>query len=203
MGWIDAGTVHLEPGAYDTSVLLPRGATLEHVELAPPCLHAIEPPDGWQPTAVTTTDDAAVTVLQALDMEYELPPAASPLEYRGSDLRLDDGSQAVAAATSPLAEGTFRGGPRGARVLLEANILEPGLNTFSVFGVMTGGQRWLADGCRKSVVCPAPDAVPQWRVILSGHLSEGPHYFEATPGPHTVIERIRFVRKKDTPADYI
>jgi hypothetical protein len=120
LGWIDAGTIHLDPGAYDTSVLLPEGATLEHVELAPPCLHPIEPLGGWKPTAITTTDDIAVTVLQALDMEYELPPAAAPLEYRGSDLQLEDGAQTVEATASPLTEGTFRGGPRGARVLLEA-----------------------------------------------------------------------------------
>ena len=203
LGWVDAGTIHLDPGAYDTAVLLPEGASLEHVELAPPCLQPIEPPGGWQPTAITTTDDVAVTVLQALDMEYELPPAATPLEYRGSDLQLDEGAQTVEVAAGPLAEGTFRGGPRGARVLLEADIPEEGLYTFSVFGVTTGGQRWLADSCRKSIVCPAPDPTPQWRVILSGRLSKGPHYFEATLGPDTVIERIRFERKKDTPADYV
>ena len=37
-GWVDAGMVHLDPGAYETSVLLPEGATLEHVEVAPPCV---------------------------------------------------------------------------------------------------------------------------------------------------------------------
>jgi hypothetical protein len=203
MGWVDAGLIHLDVGAYDTSVLLPEGATLEHVELAPPCLRPIEPLEGWQPTAIATTEDVAVTVLQALDMEYQLPPAASPLEYRGSDLRLEEGAQAVEATETPRTEGTFRGGPRGARVLLEADIPEEGLYTLSVFGVASGGQRWLADGCQKSVVCPTPDAVPQWRVILSSRLSKGPHYFEATLGPDTVIERIRFEQRKDAPADYV
>jgi hypothetical protein len=202
MGWVDAGTFHLDPGAYDTTVLLPEGAALEHVELAPPCLRPIEPPGGWQPTAITTLDDVAVTVLQALDMEYELAPAAAPLEYRGSDLQLEGGAETLEATASPLTEGSFRGGPRGARVLLEANIPEEGLYTLSVFGVTTGGQRWLADGCRKSIVCPAPEATPQWRVVLSTRLSPGLHYFEATFGPDTVIERIRFERKKDAPADY-
>ena len=85
-----------------------------------------------------------VTVLQALDLESELPPAAPPLEYRGSDLQLEDGSRTVAAS----GEGGFRGGPRGSRVVLVVDIPETGLYSLSVFGTGSGGQRWLADGCR-------------------------------------------------------
>ena len=203
MGWIDAGVVHLDPGAYDTSVLLPEGAALEHLEFAPPCLHPIEPFGGWQPTALATTEDVAVTVLQALDIEHELPPAAAPLEYRGSDLQLEDGSQALDAAQSPATEGTFRGGPRGAQVVLVAEIPEDGLYVLSVFGQATGGQRWVIDGCRKSVVCPSSSPVPHWRVILSGRFAKGTHLFEASLGPDTVIERMSFEQKKDSPADYI
>jgi len=203
MGWIDAGVVHLDPGAYNTSVLLPEGAALEHVEFAPPCLHPIEPPGGWQPTALATTDDVAVTVLQALDMEHELPPAAAPLEYRGSDLQLEDGSQVLDVAESPASAGAFRGGPRGAQVVLVAEIPEDGLYTLSAFGQSTGGQRWMVDGCRKSVVCPSSNPAAHWRVILSGRFAQGTHLFEATLGPDTVIERMRFEQKKDSPADYI
>jgi hypothetical protein len=204
MGWIDAGSVHLDPGAYEAAVLLPEGATLEHVELAPPCLRPIEPPGGWQPTALATTEDVAVTLLQALGIEDQLPPAATPLEYRGSDLESEAGPEVItAAATSPLTEDTFRAGPRGARVVLLADIPEDGLYTLSVFGVSPGGQRWLADGCRKAIVCPSPSPTPQWRVILSGRFIKGPHFFEASVGPEAVIERIRFERKKAMPSDYV
>ena len=203
MGWIDAGSVHLDPGAYDTSVLLPEGATLGHLELAPPCVHPIEPLGGWQPTAIATPDDVAVTVLQAVELEHELPPAATPLEYLGTDLQLEDGGQPLDTATSPATEGTFRGGPRGAKVVLVAEMPEDGLYTLSVFGESTGGQRWMTDGCRKSVVCPSTNPLPHWRVVLSGRFAKGPHFFEASLGPDTVIERIRFEQKKDTPADYV
>src|SRR5205807_704781 len=77
MGWVDAGRVHLDPGAYTASVLLPRGTALEHVEVAPPCLSPIEPPGGWKAADVLLSEDAAVTIVQALDRESELPPAAS------------------------------------------------------------------------------------------------------------------------------
>jgi hypothetical protein len=203
LGWVDAGVVHLAPGAYDASVLLPEGATLEHVELAPPCLRPIEPREGWRSNAVTTTQDVAVTVLQALDMEDELPPAAPPLEFRGGDLLLEDGSRAIDAADGDAGSGSFRGGPRGARVILEADIAEAGLYTLSVYGVPGNGQRWVVDGCRVEVVCPSSDALSQWRVVLSGELGEGRHYFSATLGSNAVIERIRLERKKDAPEDYV
>ena len=87
--------------------------------------------------------------------------------------------------------------------MLFANIPEDGLYTMSVFGESTGGQRWMADGCRKCVVCPSSNPSPHWRVVLSGRFAKGPHVFEASLGPDTVIERIRFEQKKDDPADYV
>jgi hypothetical protein len=201
MGWIDAGTVHLDPGAYDATVLLPEGGVLEYVELAPPCVHPIEPRGGWKAAAAATTEDVAITVLQALDLESELPPAASPIEFRGTDLRLDDGSRAVEASLGT--EGSFRGGPRGSRAVLLADIPETGLYTLSVFGVPGGGQRWTADECRTCVVCPSSDPLPLWRVVLSGQFQKGPHRFSANLGPDTVIERIRLEQKRDASADYV
>ncbi len=201
MGWIDAGSVRLDPGAYDATVLLPEGSVLEYVELAPPCLHPIEPRGGWKAAAAATTEDVAVTVLQALDLESELPPKAPPLEFRGSDLTLEDGSRATLASAEE--EGGFRGGPRGSRVVLLADIPETGLYTLSVFGVPGTGQRWTADGCRQCAVCPSSDPTARWRVLLSGHFQKGPHVFSASLGPDTVVERLRLELKKDTPADYV
>src|SRR5262249_14134081 len=80
-GWVEAGTVHLDPGAYLASVLLPSGGELEWLEIAPPCTNPIEPRGGWRATAVASTDDVAVTALQASDEEFELPPAGTPLEW--------------------------------------------------------------------------------------------------------------------------
>jgi len=201
MGWVDAGSVHLDPGAYDATVLLPEGSVLEHVELAPPCLHPIEPRGGWKAAAPATTEDVAVTLLQALDLESELPPAAPPVEFHGSDLTLEDGSRALDVSAG--SEGTFRGGPKGSRVVLLADIPDTGLYTLSVFGVSRGGERWMADGCRQTTVCPSTDSSPRWRVLLSGQFQKGPHLFSASLGPDTAVQRIRLEQKKDTPGDYV
>ncbi len=198
MAWRDAGSVHLDPGAYDATVLLPEGCSLERLEVAPPCVHPIEPRGGWQLSAVATVDDVAVTTLQALDLESELPPSGPPLEYRGSDLRLEDGTAPPSASV-----GGFHSGLRGAQVFLRVEIPEDGLYTVSVFGVRSGGQRWVTDGCRVSILCPSIDPTPRWYVLLSGRFQKGQHLFAVALGPETFIERIRVEPKKDTPADYV
>ena len=83
--WADAGRVHLDPGSYSATVLLPRGASLEYLELAPPCLNPIEPLGGWKPQSVATTGDVAVTALKATDLEYELPPSDTAVEIPASE----------------------------------------------------------------------------------------------------------------------
>jgi hypothetical protein len=67
-GWVSAGSTHLDPGAYAAQFLLPPGASLSQIELAPPCVNAIEPANGWQATGVTSNDDLAITSLKAIDV---------------------------------------------------------------------------------------------------------------------------------------
>ncbi len=198
--WIEAGMAHLDPGVYNAVVLLPSGSVLEWLELAPPCINPIEPRGGWVPAAVASTQDVAVTVLQAVDQESELPPASSPLEWQGTDFQLDGGETVVAASSGD--REALRSGPKGAHAVLVATLPEPGLYTLSVFGDFPGGQSWMVDGCRKSVLCPSPDAAARWRVVLSGIFAAGAHSFSVTLGPDTVIHRLRLERKKDGIEDY-
>jgi hypothetical protein len=203
--WLDAGSAHLDPGAYNATVLIPRGSVLEFVEFAPPCLSPIEPRGGWRASAVATTDDVALTVLQAIDLESELPPAALPIEWRGSDMTVEEPSVSTAAmAAGPgLAEGTLPAGTRGLKAVLLANLPEAGFYTLSVFGVTPGGASWVGDGCRKSVLCPVQDEIARWRVVLSGDFSAGPHSFTVTLGPGSTVGRLRLERKKDAPEHYV
>src|SRR5262249_57236623 len=114
--WIEAGMTHLDPGVYTAAVLLPTGSVLEWLELAPPCVNPIEPRGGWQAPAVATTEDVAVTVLQAIDQEAELPPAAPPIELHGSDFQLEDAQTVVAASSTE--RGPVPGGSEGTPRLL-------------------------------------------------------------------------------------
>jgi hypothetical protein len=204
-GWIDAGVAHLDAGAYTASLVLPAGASLEYVEVAPPCVNSIEPVGGWKSVSVLQADELAVTTLKAIDLEAELPPADMPIELLGSDFQLAMPS-AISIAAS-LDGPRLRAGPRGLQAVVFVDLPEPGLYTVSALGVQGGGQSWLADACRKAVLCDSQATAgaqpPEWRDVLTSAFSSGRHVFAVTLGDGAVIERVRVTRKKDGAADYV
>jgi hypothetical protein len=204
MTWIDAGATHLDPGAYTASVLLPRGTTLEHIEVAPPCVMPIEPPGGWKAPAILLSEDAAVTMVQALDKQSELPPSDAPLEIEASQFHTESGASPVAAGGT--LEESVKGGPGGTRAVVIVDLPEAGLYTISAFGLKGAGQSWTADSCLKSIVCADKDAgpdVPKWRPVLTAQFAPGRHSFSVLLAPGAVIQRVHAERKKDSPADYV
>jgi hypothetical protein len=204
MTWIDAGATHLDPGAYTASVLLPRGTTLEHVEVAPPCVMPIEPPGGWKAPAVLLSEHAAVTMVQALDKQSELPPSDAPFELEASQFHVESGAPTFAAAGT--LQESIKGGPGGTRAVVIVDLPEAGLYTISAFGLKGAGQSWTADSCLKSIVCADKDTgadVAQWRPVLTAQFAPGHHSFSVLLAPGALIQRVRAERKKDSPADYV
>ena len=197
--WVRGGSAHLDPGAYTATVLLPQGSSLEYVEVAPPCLNPIEPVAGWKPAAITTVDDVAVTALKAMDTENELPPASVPLERTGADFQVE--AMVIPAATRSFEALVLKAGRDGLRAVLFVDLPEAGLYTVSVYGLAGSGQRWLADGCRKAVLCPSDGAL--WRVVMSQPFAAGRHTFAVALTEGAVVERLRLERKKERVADYL
>jgi hypothetical protein len=203
-GWVAAGSAHLDQGAYSLSVWLPPGTSLEFLEVAPPCVSPIEPPGGWLPKAITTTDEAAVTILKASQREDALPPDDIPVEVTGERFHVYGSPETVESelGASGLEERWLRAGPRGLRAEVYVDVPRGGLYTVSIFGVTQGGQSWLADGCRKAVICPDGQSTPTWRTVMTQELQAGPHSFVVTLAAGAAVERLRLERKKDTPGDY-
>jgi hypothetical protein len=167
--------------------------------VAPGCVPSVEPEGGWRATADTTVEDVAVTALRALDLEAELPPAAAAIEIPISRFEVDE----HLAGTEPgFASEALRAGQRGLRGLVTVVLPEPGLYTLSIFGGAGAGQRWLADGCRKSVLCPS-SAASSWRVVMTQPMSAGRHTLSVVMGDGAVVERARIERKKDSGPDYL
>jgi hypothetical protein len=203
MGWVFGGSTHLDPGAYVAQFLLPPGCTLSQVEIAPPCVNSIEPAGGWKPTAVTTTRDLAVTALKAIDVEHELPPASIPIEITGDQFQVEAPAGAIEerAKAEGLDAMTLRATRSGLRAIVAVELPEPGLYSVTAFVSPGAGQRWLADGCRKAVVCPGQGA--GWRPILSQTFAAGRHTLILTLGDGATVERVRFEKKKSGPLDYV
>ena len=210
-GWVETAPAHLDPGAYTASILLPAGTSLDNVEVAPPCTEAIEPPGGWRSRAVTQADELAVTVVQAIDEESELPPAASPIEVSASAVRTTGGAaETLAAMGAAGRDGLWlRAGPRGMQATVFLDLPAAGLYAVSVLGEAGGGQSWKADACRKAVWCgnsavpAAPAAAPAWHALMTSRFGAGRHFFNVTMGPGASIKRLRAERKKDGASDYV
>jgi hypothetical protein len=190
MGWVDGGAVHLDRGAYSAIVRLPAATSMETLEVAPPCVSAVEPLRGWAEEAVANTTDVAVTVVKAIDREDALPAAAPAIEVTG-DAFHDETAPGVS-------------GPRRSVVFID--LPEAGLYTISAFGVVGNGQGWSADACRKAIVCApldATDRTPGWRPLMTAPFNAGRHVFTVTLRDGAAVERLRAEKKKATGPDYV
>jgi hypothetical protein len=156
------------------------------------------------PKAITTTDEAAVTILKASRREEALPPADLPIEVTGERFHVDGSPETEEGGpgASGLEERWLRAGLRGVRAEVYVDVPRAGLYTVSTFGVALGGQSWLADGCRKAVICSDAQATPTWRTVMTQELQAGPHSFVVTLAAGGAVERLRLERKKDTTSDY-
>ena len=206
MTWVDAGASHLDPGAYTASVLLPRGTTLEHVEVAPPCLMPIEPPGGLEGhrraavrarrgddgpgprqgirAAAGRRADRSSTPRSSTRRRARRPSAASA----GLEQSIKGGTGGRAPSSSwTLPEAgplhALRVRPQGRRPELDGGLLPQG-----------GGLR------RPGRAGPTS---PQWRPVLTAQFAAGRHAFSVLLAPGAVIQRVRVERKKDSPADYV
>jgi hypothetical protein len=205
-GWVDVGVAHLDPGGYTAAVVMPAGSSLQRVEVAPRCLAAIEPIGGWKDAAVATTEDVAVTTLQALDVLWDLPAASAAIEHVASDFRLTDASPLAAVSAEPGQDGLWlHGGARGVQALLVVDLPEAGLYTLSAFGTASTAQGWLVDSCQKTILCPqaAAAAGPTWRPVVTAAFTAGRHSFLVTLPAGAGLGRVRLERKKDGAADYV
>jgi len=202
-GWVSAGTAYLDPGAYTAQFLLPPGASLSQVEVAPPCVNPIEPAGGWQPEGVLSSEDLAVTALKAIDIESELPPSASPIELTGEAFQVEAPQAAVEARSKSvgLEAMTLKAGKGGLRAIVSFDVPEGGLYSLSAFTTPGSGQRFVVDGCRKAVVCPSDST--GWRPIMSQSFAAGRHTLVLTLGEGSSLERVRIEHKKGAPADYV
>src|SRR5262245_23431431 len=203
VGWVEGGAVHLDAGVYTAAVELPRGTSLEALEVAPPCVSAIEPPGGWRGTDVALNTDVAVTVLKAIDREDALPPSDLPVEVSGAAFQVTRGS---AQAEAGLERLWLRAGPAGLEAVVFVDVPRDGLYAVSAFGQEGAGQSWLGDSCRKAVVCgsagaAAPEA--RWRLLTTAELTAGRHAFSVALTNGASVERLRLERKRAEPSDYL
>lgn len=200
---VDLGWIKMEPGNHTLSVSLPPDSSIESIQVSPPCLSPIEPIGGWRAPALTTDEDLAVTMLQALELESELPPADEPIEARA-------GGFDILAPESRMTEGgneaddfqltaTFE----GLHAIIYVEVPVAGLYSVSALTTTGDGQTWIADSCRRSDVCPTADVAPKWRTLLTSEFNVGRHSFAVLLTNGASVAKIRLQRLKTAPEDYV
>ena len=200
----ETGPMSLRPGVFTLSIALPARTALEAIEVVPPCLNPIEPPGGWQPTAVTLTGDVAVTLLKATDLEDELPNAAPPIEVPAAAFQLTTARTLPIAGPGQSGDFTLRAEAGGLETILHLDLPEPGLYSLSMLGVAGGGQSWLVDSCLRAVLCPRSESeAATWIPLLTSSFAAGRHSFAVTLASGAQLQRLKIERKKDGVPDYL
>jgi hypothetical protein len=204
MAWIEADPTRFDRGTYAASLAVPAGTCLSRLEVVPPCIEPIEPFGGWKARSPVLASELAVTTLQAINLESELPMAASAIELAGADFQVDESlGLAVPVSAGPEMQW-LRSGPNGTRAIVALTVPENGLYTLSVLGQFAGGQRWVVDSCHEDVVCATPkEPGLRWRTIATLHLSAGRHVLSLAMTPGAVVARMKAERKKATAEDYM
>jgi hypothetical protein len=200
----EAGPGYFRPGAYTLSVGLPTGTRLERVEFVPPCMNPIEPIGGWRATAITDTVDVAVTLLKALSLEHELPPAATPTEVPSLAF-VPTMPTAVPVAIEEGPDTWIKGAAQPVQVAALIDVAEAGTYTIYAYGYAGAGQSWVADSCHKAVTCASLETpeTPRWRPVLTSLFSAGQHSILANLGAGAGFSRLRVEKKRDAAADYL
>lgn len=198
---VDLGWVTMEPGDHTLSVALPPGTSLEYVQVAPPCLTPIEPENGWRAAAITTGEDLALTMIQAMDWQNELAPGAEPIEIRAE--KFQNLSATIKASRPVGGADQLVGNPDGVHAIAVAEIPEDGLYSMSAWVSEGRGQAWIADSCRRSTMCPAASGAPHWRTIMTSDFKKGRHTFAVLLADSASVGRLRLQKVKDSGDDYI
>ena len=197
---VDLGWLRLRPGAHTISVALPPGTALESIHISPPCIAPIEPEGGWRAPALTTEQDLARTMLQALMLENELPPADEPISLRADAFEVLAPESLAKDGSGPREE--LAGSTEGLHAVVYADIETQGLYAVSVWTVEGDGQTWLADSCHRADICPSGDPTPRWRTILTTDLNVGRHSFAVLLTNGATVSQLRLQRLKTTSLDY-
>lgn len=96
---IAPGEIELTAGPQEIVVVIPPGGAVDYVELTAPNLPPIAPGGGWRADAPLTWEILALTTLQALGLQEQLPLLAETALTLEAETLADTGGAAVVADT--------------------------------------------------------------------------------------------------------
>lgn len=186
---VEVGEFALTAGPQEIIVILPPGGALDYLELTAPNLPPIAPDGGWQPDTTLTWDALAVTTVQALHLEKELPLTDRSLAVEAETLTETGGAQVVEDAHlgRPSGGRWLRTSVQAAKVDVPLNIAQGGVHDIDLT-VMGAGIDLLINGHQSLPVEGKPylDTVSTPPIFLP----KGANRLEVTLPPGGGLDRI-------------
>ncbi|MCM2264121.1 MAG: hypothetical protein NDI73_02905 [Desulfuromonadales bacterium] len=186
---VEVGEVALTAGHQEIIVTLPPGGALDYFELAAPNLPPIAPDGGWQPNVALTWDALAVTAVQALHLEKELPLTERSLAVEAETLSETGGAQVVEDAHlgRPSGGRWLRTAAQAAKVGVPLEIAQGGFYDIDL-AVMGAGIDLLINGQQSLAI----EGKPYLAAVTTPpvFLPKGPNHLEITLPPGGGLDRI-------------
>lgn len=194
----------LAAGAHEVRVTLPPGGVLWRFELLRQPFPHIRPPGGWRPGAPLTFGDKAVTMIQAMQLEHELPDVARwRLQREGERydadpvpvLQTNEGTR-----EKPSAGLLVRGGADGSQVRYRLDVPRPG--TYTLLARVTGsagGRLRLNDAVERAWPPTRPADRLVWDDLATLPLAAGSQDLEVNLAAGAGLDVLRLVYRDPSP----
>ena len=191
-------------GEHALSVAIPPGGTLSAFELVRQPFPHVRPPGGWEPAETLTFGVKAVTMVQLMQLEDQLPDVP-----RSTVVREGERFEIVRPARPPIADRSpgnpsagfwMRGGPGGAGLSYEVNLRDACVYSVVARLAGRGSARFRLDGrVERSVTTPGSGERFVWLRVSTLPLDAGVHRVDVRLGEGVGLDSFRLVCRDPNP----
>ncbi len=194
----------LPAGEHQVTVEIPPGGALGRFDLLRQPFPHVVPPGGWRPEAPLTFGVKAVTMVQAMQIEHELPDISKwrvQREGERYDADLLPARQTNEGTRDKPSEGALvQGTESGSRVLYRVQVPQPG--TYTLLARVTGtgsGRLLLNDSVERAWRAPDPADRLVWNDLATLPLGGGAQGLDVRLDAGAGLDVLRLVYRDPSP----
>ena len=198
---VDLGEATLVAGLKELVVAMPANGSIDYIEFLAPPLTAIMPLSGWEPDALLTYADLAVTTIRALELQNLLPLHGDKIlieAEESSEVKTFNTDQRHLG--EPHGGFWLRSGASGGIITLPFPVETGAVYTLNL---IAAGSRSLI-GTLDAVEAWQADFPPYLKenAIGTWYLSSGRHELKIELPPRGGIDLLTLLKRRSTAADY-
>ncbi|MDP3938260.1 MAG: hypothetical protein Q8R92_09000 [Deltaproteobacteria bacterium] len=194
----------LSAGDHEVTVEIPLGGALGRFELLRQPFPHVLPPGGWHPGEALTFGVKAVTMVQAMQLEHELPDISKwRVQREGERYDADPlpGQQTNEGTRDKPSEGALvKGAGSGSRMLYRVEVPQPG--TYTLLARVTGaggGRLLLNDSVERAWRAPDPSDRLVWNDLATLPLGGGAQGLDVRLDAGAGLDVLRLIYRDPSP----